>query len=1470
MLSDVRHGGTEMKRKKFFRQMTALALFGGLTVTTVLSGAGAPEVKAAEMTDDSWEEIQSIVGRYYGEWKDTTYSGAITDTMPNTALLGNGDLGITSGGNDASKTFYVSKGDFWSYTGRPMLIGGVTVKEKEEEFVETGENLAPSYKNVTASSYMNDMFAPELAVNGDMQHSDVGYGWVTKRPQDAEQNGKKEFWLQLEFEDPITIGRYVLKNDGAVRTGYEENNTSDFELQISDTGEDGTWETVDKVVGNKLSIFRKNLEEPVQAKFVRLFITKPTQETTTDSRNNPRARIGQFELYAEANENDPGEAESKNLALNKPIQVSGYIDNPGTIYHAPGEMLVDGNASTKWCSSTKENLDGSSTYWAMIDLGENKDISRWVLKHAQAGGEGAVYNTRDFKLQYTTEAEPDPTNNDMWIDADVVEGNTLSVTDRNLENPINTRYVRLHVTKATQNDNNAVRIYEMELYTDPLDPNCVFYEKQDILNAEIQTRQELAETPTQMTTWLSSDENVMVTELKSNGDEDAAFQVDTWASTSNTSLRPVTAANDDTSVTVTRSTENPFPEDENSYTSKAAMSTKIIGADDVAASSDNEDGRGSLTFTLPAGETVYIVTAVGGSGRTYHYDGSLWDCEAEPEQESADMLSSISDESAVAELNSERQAWWKDFWRASYIDFGTEDANLNAVQKYYYGAQYILGSSAREGKVAPGLYGIWHTTDNAKWLSDYHMNYNFIATFYGTYSSNRENLALPAIQALYDFMPEGQRRAGSVDELKKINADFVEEKIAKGDIDAEKGIEGGLLYPISMLPWGTTIPNAGYLNEALCAAYNAYIITQYYDYTSDEEFLASGAYEYLKQSVTFYESWLDKEETEDGYRYVLHAGYNEGSWAVNPAVELAGLKNVLKHLIAASEELGLDADRRENWIDIYEHLSDQPTTVVNGKTVLALGEKQWNGSEWVDLPSPIPADGNALPLDAIIPGGVYNYFSAPEDLQMVRDTIDVFAARGAWSQINNFPRLFPGAVQARYPADTIISNLANVINRQMAANLRINDGYHGVEKSGSTETVNTMLLLSEDGITKLFPNWCADKDAKFVNLRTKGAFVVSAEYDGTAQEAKNVTITSEAGEDMTLVSPWAEGLTVKDSEGNIVETTKGTVPNWEDQENATYTFATTAGETYTVEKGETATEKPSKNTLEYFLNKAKEHQVNGDVDNCVESIKNLFAEAIAEGEAVMADENATYDEVMDATIKLMKAIQALDIKAADKTDLEMAVELAQGIDLTKYVEAGQAEFQQALAAAQEVLADGDAMQADADTAWNALVDAISNLRLKADKSTLEDLLNSVTDLDLSQYTEESAAVFRTALANAQAVLADETLTEDDQKTVDEAVQALSDAKDQLELKDASTGDGNENTGDGSDNTGNGDSQTPGNGDNSGNNGNSGNNNTGNSNAGNSNAKADAPKTGDTAVPFAMLALAAGAVAVVSVRKKQSR
>ena len=218
----------------------------------------------------------------------------------------------------------------------------------------------------------------------------------------------------------------------------------------------------------------------------------------------------------------------------------------------------------------------------------------------------------------------------------------------------------------------------------------------------------------------------------------------------------------------------------------------------------------------------------------------------------------------------------------------------------------------------------------------------------------------------------------------------------------------------------------------------------------------------------------------------------------------------------------------------------------------------------------------------------------------------------------------------------------------------------------------------------------------------------------------------------------------------------------------------------------------------------------------------------------MENDAATKEEVTNATVKLMKAIHALDFVVGDKTDLEMAMELAEMIDLQKYVEAGKAEFNTAKNQAESVLANGDAMQDEVDDAWSALIEAIDNLRLKANKEALKELIESLEGLNLDIYTEESVKAYEAALAQAQQVMKDDTLSEDEQSVVDNAEIKLRKAKENLEKKKT------DNQGSGG-NTNNGDS----------NNGNSNNNGSNMNNSGNSNNNGDSHnkvvKTGDNTV-----------------------
>lgn len=135
-----------------------------------------------------------------------------------------------------------------------------------------------------------------------------------------------------------------------------------------------------------------------------------------------------------------------NFALNKTATANQYVTG-----ETPAKA-VDGTVSnnSKWCSNA------SGDKWLKIDLGQSYNITRWIVRHAGAGGESTSWNTKNFKLQKST----DGTN---WVDVDTVTNNTANVTDRTVTS-FSTRYVRLYITTPTQNTDPAARIYELELY----------------------------------------------------------------------------------------------------------------------------------------------------------------------------------------------------------------------------------------------------------------------------------------------------------------------------------------------------------------------------------------------------------------------------------------------------------------------------------------------------------------------------------------------------------------------------------------------------------------------------------------------------------------------------------------------------------------------------------------------------------------------------------------------------------------------------------------------------------------------------------------------------------------------------------------------------------------------------------------------------------------------------------------------
>ncbi len=138
---------------------------------------------------------------------------------------------------------------------------------------------------------------------------------------------------------------------------------------------------------------------------------------------------------------------STNLALHQPATGSTSCNANET--HAKAvNGSISGGWTDKWCST-------AATKWLQVNLGSTQSIGQFVVKHADAGGEGAAMNTKDFNIQVSADG-----NN--WTTVATVTGNTQAITTHNVST--SGQYIRLNVITPTQTTDPAARIYEFEAY----------------------------------------------------------------------------------------------------------------------------------------------------------------------------------------------------------------------------------------------------------------------------------------------------------------------------------------------------------------------------------------------------------------------------------------------------------------------------------------------------------------------------------------------------------------------------------------------------------------------------------------------------------------------------------------------------------------------------------------------------------------------------------------------------------------------------------------------------------------------------------------------------------------------------------------------------------------------------------------------------------------------------------------------
>ena len=184
--------------------------------------------------------------------------------------------------------------------------------------------------------------------------------------------------------------------------------------------------------------------------------------------------------------------------------------------------------------------------------------------------------------------------------------------------------------------------------------------------------------------------------------------------------------------------------------------------------------------------------------------------------------------------------------------------------------------------------------------------------------------------------------------------------------------------------------------------------------------------------------------------------------------------------------------------------------------------------------------------------------------------------------------------------------------------------------------------------------------------------------------------------------------------------------------------------------------------------------------------KDNFIAALDAALKVLNDGDAMEAGIQAADSALIAAADAL-VKRGDKEALQNAVDLTVNYDENDYAKGWDA-FVAARDAANEVLDNKNATQEEVNSALDTFINAMLDLRYKADKSILNKLTEQAEAIDLTGFSKASVDAFNAALANAKAAAADPTLSTDEQDVVNKAVSDLSEAIKGLTYADGTPAD----------------------------------------------------------------------------------
>ena len=177
-----------------------------------------------------------------------------------------------------------------------------------------------------------------------------------------------------------------------------------------------------------------------------------------------------------------------------------------------------------------------------------------------------------------------------------------------------------------------------------------------------------------------------------------------------------------------------------------------------------------------------------------------------------------------------------------------------------------------------------------------------------------------------------------------------------------------------------------------------------------------------------------------------------------------------------------------------------------------------------------------------------------------------------------------------------------------------------------------------------------------------------------------------------------------------------------------------------------------------------------------------FAAARTKAEETLAKTTVTAAEIAADYEALKAAVEGLVGKPTDFSALRDLVNEKAKEEKTGYTAASWTEFQNKLAAAQTVLANGNATQNEVNAAKEALQTAFDGLETIDGLDALRDAYDAAKDVTNENYTDESWTAFEDARTTALAILNNADVQMPTADEINEAAKALTDAQAALAKK----------------------------------------------------------------------------------------